>query len=189
MKLFIRRLSEFSQSEYNECVSLMAEERRTAIERYRIEDDRRRTVLGEYIAKQAISEICKTDIREVIILKDERGKPYCRSHRIEFSIAHSGDTVVCAVSDRPIGVDVEEIRETDLRVHRIACNDREKNYIFESENGQNERFLRVWTAKEAYFKFLGTGITNLKSVDYFEILPNCKTEIGPDRIITVYCEN
>ena len=28
-----------------------------------------------------------------------------------------------------------------------------------------QRFFEIWTAKEAYFKKCGTGITNLKSVN------------------------
>jgi phosphopantetheinyl transferase len=33
------------------------------------------------------------------------------------------------------------------------------------------RFFKIWTAKEAYFKQQGTGITDLKAVHYHDLAP------------------
>jgi len=35
------------------------------------------------------------------------------------------------------------------------------------------RFFQIWTAKEAYFKKCGTGITNLKSVNILPMERQC----------------
>ena len=45
----------------------------------------------------------------------EYGKPYLAAHPgIEFNISHSGLYVVVAVSDVPVGIDVEEVQDRDL---------------------------------------------------------------------------
>ena len=46
-----------------------------------------------------------------------------------------------------------------------------------------ERFYEVWTAKEAYFKKMGTGITDLKSVDVTSL--EKKVIIEDDYLITI----
>ena len=67
---------------------------------------------------------------------------------------------------------VEQIRAVRSKLTGKVCTPEELRYIQEAP-GWGEiltgeamlRFFRVWTSKEAYFKWTGTGITDLKSVD------------------------
>lgn len=85
-------------------------------------------------------------------------KPYLKNHiEIDFSISHTKGLVICALSDRSIGADVEKIREFHQGLLRKVCTDREAAYILEKDS--QERFFRIWTLKEAYLKATGQGIT------------------------------
>ncbi len=190
MKLYIANLSDFPESDYNETFNMMSDERKASVLRYRNENDRRRSVLGERLARKGISALFGISEREIEFARTEKGKPFAVNANAHFSISHSKDLVVCAVDDREIGVDVELIREIEMRVTKIACTEQDRDFIFEPHN-ENERILRffeVWTAKEAYFKYLGTGIEGLKTVDYSEIKPFCIQRREGDYIITVYRE-
>ncbi len=78
------------------------------------------------------------------IARQPGGKP-CFPHRPEicFNLSHSRGAAVCALSDRPVGVDVERLRTPPRRLGRGMAA---------------EEFFRLWTAREATVKREGRGI-------------------------------
>jgi phosphopantetheinyl transferase len=86
----------------------------------------------------------------------EKGKgvhPY-----ISFSMSHSRDYIVFAISEASCGVDVEEI-VLDERLHIAKRILTEEEYnVFEHKLDQNGYLTEKWTLKEAYGKFLGIGM-------------------------------
>ena len=95
----------------------------------------------------------------------EHGKPAIVGHPdIHFNVSHCREAVVCAVSDRPVGIDVESIREFKDSLVRYTMNDLELQRISQAERPE-VAFIRLWTMKEAKLKLTGEGITNnLKDV-------------------------
>lgn len=75
------------------------------------------------------------------------------------------DLVICAINDTLVGVDIEKIRSVDLNIIERVCNEDELEYILNDTSYKH--FFEIWTFKEAYFKIIGTGITDFKSIDYF----------------------
>lgn len=188
MRIYTARISEFTEDEYNDAFESMSEERKTAVLRMKFENDRKRSVLGEKLAREGIADACGIPGKDIQFVRTENGKPYCLNANAQFSISHCKDLAVCAVSQYPIGVDVEFIRDIDMRITRFACTGKDMEYIFGTEDGEERkmRFFRIWTAKEAYFKYHGTGISHLKEISYTDIRDNCQTEIYDGYMITVY---
>ncbi|MBR2366812.1 MAG: 4'-phosphopantetheinyl transferase superfamily protein [Oscillospiraceae bacterium] len=89
------------------------------------------------------------------------GKPYLAGRDdLFFSLSHSGSIALCAVSDRELGADVQECRDVREELLRRVCTEAE--YAALASCAQEEKkklFLRLWTAKESYLKYLGTGLT------------------------------
>ena len=192
MEIYKRSLSDFGESEYRRGFDMMSDERKAAVLRYRNEKDRKRSVLGEIMARQAISRVCHIAEEDILFGRTEAGKPYALNAAIHFSISHSKDMVVCAIHDECIGIDIEKIRPMDSRICHIACTERDMEYLFggrmeqEFDEESNIRFFRLWTAKEAYFKYCGTGIIGLKSVDYEALIPYCITTEEDGYMMTAY---
>jgi 4'-phosphopantetheinyl transferase len=91
------------------------------------------------------------------IYHDENGKPMVPG--IYFNLAHSGEVVVCAVSEKPVGCDIERIKEAPKRVVSSFCSTLEKAYLKQFEGEEyNRAFFRIWTKKESYLKMIGIGI-------------------------------
>lgn len=108
-----------------------------------------------------------SDVRPIFVY-NEYGQP-----RIEggpyFSISHCKKAIAVAVSDSPIGIDIESIRVVQPSLMDKTMNDAEKAGIVASEDS-NMAFTNFWTQKEAYLKMQGTGIiadlkTTLMEVD------------------------
>ena len=78
------------------------------------------------------------------------------------------------------------MRPLKLEVARRVCNSKEMDYLAPEKEGAHIRFLRIWTAKEAYFKAVGTGITGLQSVCYFDLLPRLQQIETEEYVLTIY---
>ncbi|MBE6692613.1 MAG: 4'-phosphopantetheinyl transferase superfamily protein [Ruminococcaceae bacterium] len=190
MKIYQGKISEFSVEEYNKAFDLLSEERKNAVSRMRFENDRKRSVLGEYLARKGISAQVGIPEKDIKILRTENGKPFCDNSDMHFSIAHSGDNVVCAVDDSPVGIDVEVIRPLDLRITKFACTERDLDFI-NTASTQTEKellFFKLWTAKEAFIKFHGRVLADLKTIDFENIQENCEFFEENGYIISVYSE-
>ena len=86
------------------------------------------------------------------------GKPEIKG--ICFNLSHSSNMVVCAVSDKPVGCDVEKVREAPYKVADRFLNKNEKNYLEQySGDEKNREFYRLWTMKESYVKMTGEGLS------------------------------
>ena len=88
---------------------------------------------------------------------DENGKPTVDG--LCFNLSHSGNYVVCAVNDRPVGCDIERIKEAPKQVEKRAFSPEERAYLKQlSGDAYNREFFRIWTKKESYLKMKGFGI-------------------------------
>lgn len=78
----------------------------------------------------------------------EQGKPFFPgAPEVHFSLSHTGGAALAAVSDRPVGVDVERIRPIRERLLRqVAGTDSETE------------FFHTWVRREARCKLRGVGI-------------------------------
>lgn len=76
-----------------------------------------------------------------------------------FNLAHSGNYVICAVSERSVGCDIEQIRVAPEQVVARAFSPEERAYLKQfTGEAYNREFFRIWTKKESYLKMIGTGI-------------------------------
>lgn len=82
---------------------------------------------------------------------------------IHFNLSHCRRCVCCAVSDSPVGIDVEDI-QFDIDLAKAVLNDDELGRVLSSARPEIE-FTRFWTMKESLLKLTGEGIRDdLKSV-------------------------
>ena len=89
----------------------------------------------------------------------KNGKMECEG--IYFNISHSADMVLCAVSDTPVGCDIEKVTNAPMEVAERYFSEKERRYIAVAKNSAdaNRRFFRLWTMKESYMKMTGEGMS------------------------------
>lgn len=127
---------------------------------------KQRKVLGELLLRSIIRRDHNIKSEDLKIAYTAKHKPFLESHpHIHFNISHSGDWVIIAFSEKPVGVDVEKIRKVNLGVAKRFFSDFEKKVLFGlPEKEQFNYFFDLWTLKESFLKAIGTGLTRpLKS--------------------------
>ncbi len=84
-------------------------------------------------------------------------RPYL-DNGVDFNISHSGDWVLCAISDtHQVGVDIEQVRSVPLSDFEHMLSTTEKQQI-EATLNPYQVFYDLWTRKEAVAKAEGSGL-------------------------------
>ena len=143
---------------------LLSEQRREQVLRFKHELGRRTCVAAYLLLRKALLEVYEIAEKPVFEY-GEHGKPSIVGHpEIHFNLSHCRDAAICAVSEIPIGVDVESVREFKESVARYSMNDEELQKIWNSER-PDVVFTKLWTMKEATVKMTGRGIyDNMKNI-------------------------
>ncbi|MDE7453736.1 MAG: 4'-phosphopantetheinyl transferase superfamily protein [Clostridia bacterium] len=112
---------------------------------------------------EKIEKLLKARIAEPFeILRTKNGKPYIGGDPLFFSLSHSGNVALIAISDKPVGVDLEIISNKSRKVILNSFSNEERAEI-ESERD----FLKHWVVREAYIKMLGSTLAaKLKSLKF-----------------------
>ncbi len=191
-------INELSADDYNRWFSLASLEKQKKINRFRLEKDKKRSVAGEMLVKKNISEILKIPPESIKISTEKGGKPYIENLAIHFNLSHSGDWVVCALHNKPIGIDIEKITPINLKIAKRFFTQEEQFYIFNKSPEENDftatptneilkRFFEIWTAKEAYLKFTGEGLC--EKLNELNInRKNINVYYFDDYIVSIYIE-
>ena len=88
------------------------------------------------------------------------GKPYLPDLAVEFSLSHAGGRVLCALSDHPVGCDLERFRTPRAALAGRWFAPEEQDWLARARTAQEacERFFLLWTWKESYGKMTSEGI-------------------------------
>lgn len=127
--------------------------RREEIDNCKDENVRQRKYYAFKLLELALNVVYSKLMRDVKFEKNSSGKWTCDV--CEFSISHCNDIIAVAVSDKPVGVDVELIDYSrfDKRLQQRIFGKNEQNAAWQMSQEQRAQYAnRLWTAKEAIFK-------------------------------------
>ena len=135
-----------------EMLRLLPEERRQRLERLKQPEKRREPLCAYLFLRRALWEQYRwRDLPEIRL--SSFGKPYFPEHPdIHFNLSHTAGAVLVALSDRPVGVDIEHIRPVSQRAMRRLA-----------DVGTERAFFQSWVRREALAKRSGTGVGTMLS--------------------------
>ena len=137
---------------------MVSEKRRKRVLSYKVREDQKRSLAAGLLLEQILNE---RGFRGDMVVADENGKLYLPGvDDFFFSLSHSGEYAACVVSDVPVGVDIQQKRETKANIARrfFQCQEAER-IEKEPKERQSDMFFRYWTGKESYLKLTGQGIS------------------------------
>lgn len=93
----------------------------------------------------------------------EHGKPFLTNNKdVFFSISHSGNRVMCAVADSPVGCDLEQTGRVSCKVAKRFFSEGELEVIESLEGEEAKAVMRtkLWCLKESFGKLKGGGLSD-----------------------------
>jgi 4'-phosphopantetheinyl transferase len=129
--------------------------------RIRSEQDRETYISCHSILRLLISKKLNSKPEGIYFIIGANNKPGLPGNLLFFNISHTKNAFAIAFSrDYHVGIDLEEVRKSiDIStIVETYFSKKERSFIFSSDEKEEERFLLLWTRKEALLKAIGTGI-------------------------------
>lgn len=125
---------------------------------YAYENDRFDHLYSLYLQKYMVHTYLHVDYANIIITKNEYGKPYFENTEgFEYNISHDAGCIVGICGFCKMGVDILHL---DSEINVDIFTNIDKNIIDAICNDHNPQYkmVQLWTLIEAYFKAIGIGL-------------------------------
>lgn len=152
-------LASIDEAYIAKCLSWFPEERVQAVRAMKFLQGQREKVVAYELLISLLKD-AKVYQELPILQACEHGKPLMVNYpTLHFNMSHCKTAVAVALSDAPIGIDVECRHKVDQTLIEKVCNPSEIKEITANPDPAMA-FIRIWTQKEALVKCLGTGISS-----------------------------
>lgn len=164
--------------------ALLSDEERVRHRSFARPDLRDRFLVAHAGLRRVLAQHVGADPGALVFETNAHGKPRLAGQGpVHFSLSHSGDRAVLAVSDAEVGADVERLRCFDhLALARRYFHPTEVAALLDLEGeAQRWAFFLTWTLKESVVKALGLGLS--VPLDSFAVAigaPGPRLVLAPD---------
>lgn len=140
---------------------MISTEKRKKVFQFMKREDTYRALLADILVRAVIFSNLGLRNEEIEFSYNSFGKPFLKNcSNFHFNASHSGKWVVCITHNSTVGIDIEEIRPTELDIARHYFSAREYQDLLEHHpDDQLHYFYDLWTLKESYLKAIGKGLS------------------------------
>lgn len=161
VEVYAIRIDEAVDDEsYRRLLSFVSDEKYSRISRFHFIQDAKRTLYGDVLIRYIACQKKQVTNKELVFTQNKYGKPFLRNlNSFHYNISHSGNWVVCAVSNKQVGIDIEEMKPIDIDIAKRFFSDSEYKDLILNHKDQISYFYDLWTLKESYIKYRGKGLS------------------------------
>ena len=158
---------DLSLREVNQRFHILDETEKNKANRFKFEHHKNRFIVARSTLKFILSRYLNIAPEQIKLTYNPYGKPKLldeiNEQNLAFNLSHSQDLAIYGVTcDRLIGVDVEHLRpmpDAEQLVQRFFHPEEAKQLQSLAIIEKHKAFFQLWTAKEAYLKAIGQGIS------------------------------
>lgn len=161
LKIYAVKINQIEKQLFDRMLLHVSNEEQKRIKRFKKYEDALRGLTAKILLRFIVVSILGMDNKSICFEKNEYGKPLLAGVKdFHFNLSHSGDWVVCAVDNVPVGIDVEKIRDVNLNLSERFFTKEEHDYLSAMDSKKRtEAFFELWTLKESYIKAEGRGLS------------------------------
>ena len=150
-------IPELTQKDFDALLPFVSPDKQERIKQFHLFRDARNCLLGDILARVEICRFTDLSMKQIDFSVNEYGKPFIADKvPIQFNISHSSNYIACAITDGPVGVDIELVKTADMQIAKRFFTTDETAYIMDGH--KIIRFYEVWTKKESRIKWEGMGL-------------------------------
>lgn len=172
-------------------LSLVCVDRKNRVERIRPREKRDKMLLAGVLLENCIrkyyKELYGSSLNQIDFSYGKAGKPYLKEYpEIHFNMSHSGDWIVIAIGDVPVGIDVEQLQKPKecIRIAERYFHPKEYEDMCKLQEADLPRTFGIyWTMKEAYLKYTGSGL--FVPLNTFQVLTEEGRIVEDDKVTLV----
>lgn len=164
-------ITNVNQEIYEKFYSIVSKKRQQKADKFYFLSDSKRCVCAEILLRYSLQQHFGY-IPDLTLSYNQYGKAsLININDFFYNISHSGKWVVLAYTNSEVGIDIEKILFDKDKIAKNFFTKDEQLFIFSATDKVEiaKRFTQIWTLKESYVKYLGTGL--FTSFDSFSI--NC----------------
>lgn len=165
-ELWIQDLKDFDWQK-EDILKWVSSERIKKAERLKSEAAKKSAIGAEYLFNKVLAQKKRegklpNEMKECVFplsyARNEWGAPYFSGNPLYFNWSHSESYVVLAISDNPVGIDIQKRKKYRLSVAEKYFPKEICKKLKSLEGIEQEKlFFRCWTLLEAWLKARGTG--------------------------------
>ncbi|MEO3812458.1 4'-phosphopantetheinyl transferase superfamily protein [Sphaerisporangium sp. B11E5] len=155
--------------------ALLSPDERSRAGCFALAEDRHQYMVARAALRTVLGRVCRVHPRALRLATSRAGRPSLEprdgpgTRPLDFNLSHSGDVALIALwrGTGRVGVDVEhgsaQVDYAAVARSMFPAVEADRVAAARGED-RADRFLRLWTAKEAYLKARGVGIARLRDV-------------------------
>ena len=136
---------------------ILSEYRLGRLEKTARPEARAQSLAAELLLIRAVCSVYPVAALPLKITVGEFGKPELCGIELEFSLSHSAGMVLCAISDKCVGADIQLRAAYNAALAERFFTKKEAAAIAQAAD-KDRMFTQTWAVKESYLKLLGTGM-------------------------------
>ena len=143
------------------CRAQLSAGRLAKAERMRFRKDQNLSIGAGLLLKKGLQAYGLRE-KDMLYETGANGKPFfAAAPEICFNVSHSGQMVMAAFSDVPVGCDIEKISDVNLAIaERFFCKSEAASVLaMKTDAEKQKQFYRYWTLKESFLKATGLGLS------------------------------
>ena len=179
----------FSNTE-TKLLNFLSNNRKQKVLSYYFEADRLLSLYSALLTRMCLNVITGIPHKELTFTYTQFGKPYLNNCNTFFNISHTKNCILLAIStDAGIGADIENLQTTPpYNIIDEVFHPAEIEFIYQTQPSFQAKFYEIWTRKESYLKWLGTGLTsNIKNLNSLNLSGHFHIYKYNTYINSIYC--
>lgn len=161
LELYCCELSAVDADLRERCRDLLNDDEQRRLQSFRRDEAAHAFVVARALLRSVLAEKLGCEPRSLRFIRDANDKPQLAGAALHFNVSHGGGWAVLAVSEAPVGVDIETSqRNTNLLgIARRFFQPAEYELLKAlPDDARAQMFYELWTLKEACVKWCGLGI-------------------------------
>ncbi|MBF2057914.1 MAG: 4'-phosphopantetheinyl transferase superfamily protein [Cyanobacterium sp. T60_A2020_053] len=149
-------------SEIDSLFTILSHQELIKISNFKQKNRQNLAIIYRSLLKIILANHLKINPQDIEFSYTIKGKPFLTNSALNFNLSHTEDMVIYAISEKIIGIDIEKndkILKHEELAERFFCPSEYQLIKQINQDKKAELFYQFWTAKEAFLKATGEGLS------------------------------